>query len=133
MLTIDGSFGEGGGQILRSSLALSMVTRRAIRIGKIRAGRKKPGLLRQHLTAVKMASMVCRAKTSGAELGSTELTFEPGAIEPGHYELSVGSAGSATLVMQAVLPAFLLAEGLGGRTTRLRRRSIFSSRRICRS
>jgi RNA 3'-terminal phosphate cyclase (ATP) len=121
MLTIDGSFGEGGGQILRSSLALSMVTRRAIRISKIRAGRKKPGLLRQHLTAVKMASMVCRAQTSGAELGSTELTFEPGPVTPGHYELSVGSAGSATLVMQTVLPALLVAEGpssltLGGGT-----------------
>ena len=77
MLTIDGSHGEGGGQILRSSLALSMVMGTPLRIEKIRAGRKKPGLMRQHLTAVRAAVAVAGAAVSGDAIGSTELTFEP--------------------------------------------------------
>jgi len=109
MLRIDGSFGEGGGQVLRSSLALSMVTGTPFRMEKIRAGRRKPGLMRQHLTAVHAAETVCGAKVEGAEIGSTSLTFEPGTVRPGEYAFSVGTAGSTTLVLQAVLPAFLTA------------------------
>src|SRR5579859_5596014 len=98
MIHIDGSFGEGGGQILRTALGLSMVTGRAFRIEKIRAGREKPGLLRQHLTAVNAAASVCGAEVNGAAIGSRKLAFSPGKIQPGEYRFSVGSAGSTTLV-----------------------------------
>ena len=81
LMLIDGSLGEGGGQILRTVLALALVTGRPFRIERIRAGRKKPGLLRQHLTAVKAATEVARARTTGAALGSTELTFSPGTVD----------------------------------------------------
>lgn len=110
MLEIDGSHGEGGGQILRSSLTLSIVTGTPFRITRIRANRKRPGLLRQHLTAVQAAARVSSAEVAGDELGSSELTFEPGPIQPGHYELRIGSAGSATLVLQTVLLPLSFAE-----------------------
>ncbi len=110
-IDIDGSRGEGGGQILRTSLGLSLVTGRPFRIVNIRAGRAKPGLMRQHLTAVQAAARVGCAEVAGAEIGSKELTFRPGAVNPGHYEFAVGSAGSATLVLQTVLPALLTANG----------------------
>jgi RNA 3'-terminal phosphate cyclase (ATP) len=111
MITIDGSFGEGGGQILRSALALSLVTGKAFRIENIRAGRRKPGLLHQHLTAVKAAVRVGAAQSGGAELGSTDLYFAPQSINAGHYRFDVGTAGSCTLVLQTVLPALLTADG----------------------
>jgi RNA 3'-terminal phosphate cyclase (ATP) len=111
LLMIDGSHGEGGGQILRSSLALSMLTGQPFRIEKIRANRPKPGLMRQHLTAVKAAATVCRASVTGAELGSRDLTFIPGAVKAGNYPFSTGSAGSTTLVLQTVLPPLLLVDG----------------------
>ena len=111
VITIDGAQGEGGGQILRSSLALSMLTGKPFRIEKIRANRDKPGLMRQHLTAVNAAATVCGAKVSGAAIGSRELGFEPGEVKAGDYTFSVGSAGSTTLVLQTVLPPLLLANG----------------------
>jgi RNA 3'-terminal phosphate cyclase (ATP) len=111
MLTVDGSFGEGGGQILRSSLALSMVTGRPFRIENIRAGREKPGLMRQHLTAVTAAAQVCGAEIIGASIGSMQVEFRPGSVCPGDYLFSVGTAGSTTLVCQTVLPALLVASG----------------------
>ena len=111
MITIDGSKGEGGGQILRSALALAMVTGQPFRIDNIRAGRRRPGLLRQHLTAVKAAAEVSRAKTSEAAVGVTSLTFTPGDIRAGDYRFAVGTAGSATLVFQTILPALILADG----------------------
>ena len=110
MITIDGSFGEGGGQILRSSLALSMITGKPFRIEKIRANRDNPGLARQHLTAVQSAQALCGAAVEGAELRSTALSFSPGRVVPGDYTFSVGSAGSTTLVLQTVLPALLVGE-----------------------
>ncbi len=110
MITIDGSMGEGGGQVLRTSLALSLVTGKSFRIENIRAGRKKPGLLRQHLTAAKAARKISSAEISGLEMGSTELKFMPGKVKGGEYKFSVGSAGSATLVLQTVLPALMLAD-----------------------
>jgi RNA 3'-terminal phosphate cyclase (ATP) len=109
MITIDGSQGEGGGQILRTSLTLSMLTGTPFRIEKIRAGRRKPGLLRQHLTCVTAATAISGATTAGAELGSTGLTFTPGPIKGGTYEFAIGSAGATTLVFQTVLPALLRA------------------------
>ncbi len=111
LLTIDGSQGEGGGQVLRSSLALSLVTGRPFSIEKIRAGRKKPGLLQQHLTAVLAAAKVGGAEAEGAALGSRRLMFRPGPVQSGNYAFRVGTAGSATLVLQTVFPALLLAEG----------------------
>ena len=104
---IDGSEGEGGGQVLRTALSLSLVTGRPFRIERIRAGRKKPGLLRQHLTAVQAATRVGHARVAGAELGSRSLSFEPQDIQPGEYDFAVGTAGSATLVFQTLLPALL--------------------------
>ena len=109
MIVIDGSAGEGGGQILRTALALSLVTGESFRIEKIRAGRRKPGLLRQHLTAVQAALEIGDATAQGAELGSLELTFKPGNVRAGDYHFAVGTAGSATLVLQTILPPLLIA------------------------
>ena len=111
MIIIDGSMGEGGGQVLRTSLALSLVTSKPFTIENIRAGRKKPGLMRQHLTAVKAAKEVGQADVDGAELKSTKLVFHPGKVKSGDYTFSIGSAGSATLVLQTVLPPLLVADG----------------------
>jgi RNA 3'-terminal phosphate cyclase (ATP) len=110
MLTIDGSTGEGGGQILRTSLSLSMVTGQSVTIERIRAKRPKPGLMRQHLACVLAAQAVSGAQVSGAELGSQTLVFEPGALRPGEHRFAVGSAGSCLLVLQTVLPALVLAD-----------------------
>jgi RNA 3'-terminal phosphate cyclase (ATP) len=109
MITIDGSEGEGGGQILRSSLALSLVTGKPFRIENIRAKRQKPGLLRQHLTAVKAAADVSQAKVEGDSIGSMRLSFSPGRVKGGSYHWSIGTAGSAPLVLQAILPALMVA------------------------
>jgi RNA 3'-terminal phosphate cyclase (ATP) len=100
--------GEGGGQVLRSSLALSLVTSTPLRISKIRAGRARPGLMRQHLVAVQAAAAISNAEVSGAELGSTELSFNPGRVRGGDYRFSIGSAGSTTLVFQTILLPLLL-------------------------
>ena len=111
MIHIDGSFGEGGGQILRTSLALSLVTGKAFRIENIRANRKKPGLARQHLTAVNAAAEIGRAEIKGNELRSQQLYFSPTTIASGNYHFSIGTAGSCTLVFQTIFPALLLADG----------------------
>lgn len=111
ILVIDGSQGEGGGQVLRTSLALSMVTRTPFRIERIRAGRANPGLLRQHLTGVQAAAEICGATVRGAELGSKQLAFEPSEVRAGDYQFSIGTAGSTTLVLQTILPALLTAKG----------------------
>lgn len=111
MLNIDGSQGEGGGQILRSSLALSMVTGKPVTIENIRAGRRKPGLMRQHLTALRAAMTIANAQVVGDAIGSTAVTFTPGKITAGKYRFAVGTAGSITLVLQTILPALMTAEG----------------------
>ncbi len=108
MITIDGSLGEGGGQILRSSLALSLITKKPFRIENIRAGRKKPGLLRQHLTGVHAASTIGNAEVTGDSICSTQLTFAPEHVIAGEYWFAVGTAGSATLVLQTILPALMV-------------------------
>ena len=109
MITIDGSIGEGGGQIFRTALALSLVSEQPFRITNLRGGRKKPGLLRQHLTALNAAAEIGNGVADGGEVGSTDVTFKPGTITPGHYHVAVGTAGSATLVLQSILPALLTA------------------------
>ena len=106
---LDGSSGEGGGQILRTALSLSVVTGKPFFIEKIRAGRERPGLLRQHLTAVLAAAEIGVAEVEGAYAGSTQLSFKPSAIKPGRYNFAVGTAGSGTLVLQTILPALMTA------------------------
>ncbi len=106
-LEIDGSYGEGGGQILRSGLALSAVLQRPIKITNIRAGRKKPGLAAQHLTGVNAVAEITEAEVTGAEIGSQELTFRPHTLKAGTYTFDVAriqpSAGSISLVFQAIV------------------------------
>lgn len=109
MISIDGSTGEGGGQILRTSLSLSMLTQKPFLIDGIRKGRKKPGLMRQHLTCVRAALAVCQGTEAGAEIGSTRLEFTPGEVLAGEYDFQVGSAGSSVLVLQTVAPALFAA------------------------
>jgi RNA 3'-terminal phosphate cyclase (ATP) len=109
MLLIDGSEGEGGGQVLRTALGLSLVTGKPFRIVRIRGGRERPGLLRQHLTCVQAAKLLAHAEVDGAEPESQELVFRPRAVQAGDFEFAVGTAGSATLVLQSVLPALLRA------------------------
>ena len=111
MIIIDGSAGEGGGQVLRTALGLSLVTGRPFQITNIRGNRQKPGLMRQHLTAVRAAAEVGKAQVDGAEIRSSRLSFAPGSITPGAYRFSIGTAGSCTLVFQAILPALLIADG----------------------
>jgi RNA 3'-terminal phosphate cyclase (ATP) len=112
LITIDGSFGEGGGQIIRTSLGLSLVTRKPFRIERIRAKRKNPGLQRQHLTAVTAAAKIGNAEAvEGATLGSSALSFKPKEVARGEYEFDIGTAGSTALVLQTVLPALLVADG----------------------
>lgn len=111
MIVIDGSYGEGGGQILRTSLSLSLITGKAFTIENIRAGRKKPGLRKQHVTCVRAASRIGSARIEGAKEGSNRLVFEPQTNTPGNYRFVMGSAGSTTLVLQSILPALLTASG----------------------
>jgi RNA 3'-terminal phosphate cyclase (ATP) len=111
MLLIDGAMGEGGGQILRSSLALSNCLGRPFRITHIRAARQRPGLQPQHLAAVRAAAAISRAHVEGDEKGSQELVFSPGKVAAGEYHFAIGTAGSTTLVLQTVLPALCLADG----------------------
>lgn len=111
IVNIDGSQGEGGGQILRTALALSMALGRPFRIQRIRAGRDKPGLMRQHLTCITAAQAICSAEVRGVEAGSQELEFRPSPVRPGSYHFAVGTAGSTTLVLQAILPPLLAAGG----------------------
>ncbi len=103
MIKIDGSYGEGGGQILRTALSLSVLTGEAIEILNIRAKRKNPGLQAQHLAAVKAAEKISEANVSGAKIGSKILKFEPKKIKFGKFEFDIGTAGSTTLVAQTIL------------------------------
>lgn len=110
MIGIDGSEGEGGGQVVRNALALSLVTGQPFRIANIRGGREKPGLMRQHLTAIEAACAIGGAQCAGAAVGSSEMTFTPGRVVPGEYRFAVGTAGSTSLVLQTVLMPLLLAD-----------------------
>lgn len=109
-IIIDGSEGEGGGQIVRSSLALSMVTGKPVTLTNIRARRKPSGLRRQHTVAVEAAAEIASADVRGASVDSSRLNFTPGKPRPGDYEFDIGSAGSTTLVAQTILPALITAD-----------------------
>lgn len=111
MLIIDGSQGEGGGQIIRTSVALSLVSGTPFQVKNVRANRDKPGLRQQHLTAVLAAAKIGDGHVEGAAVGANTFTFIPGVISPGDYTFSIGTAGSATLVLQAVLPPLMMASG----------------------
>lgn len=110
MIEIDGSFGEGGGQILRTSLSLSCLFNKPFRIFNIRKGRKKPGLMPQHLTCVKAAQLLSSAKVSGDYKGSTELLFEPHKIKGGDFFFDIGTAGSTALVLQTLIPSLIFSK-----------------------
>ncbi len=110
LVEIDGSMGEGGGQILRTAIALSAITGKPIRIYNIRVKRDNPGLRPQHLTAVKAIALLCNGKVKGAEIGSLTLEFYPGTIRGGNYVFDVGTAGSISLVLQAILPVLAFAD-----------------------
>lgn len=109
MLHIDGSEGEGGGQMVRNSCALSLVTGQPFRISNIRARRSRPGLMRQHVTAVEAACAISNSTCEGLMVGSSELTFRPGSVVPGEYQFAVGTAGSTGLVLQTILMPLALA------------------------
>ncbi|TLZ97243.1 MAG: RNA 3'-phosphate cyclase, partial [Methanobacteriota archaeon] len=111
MLEVDGSHGEGGGQLLRMAIALSVLTEQPIRVARIRAGRKNPGLAAQHATAVGALAKMCDAKVDGLRIGSSTITVQPGKIRPGAYSFDVGTAGSVTLVLQALIPVAAAAPG----------------------
>jgi len=108
-LEIDGAWGEGGGQLLRTAVALAAVCRRRIRVFNIRARRPRPGLAPQHLTAVRAVAEVCGARVDGLVPGSREIRFEPGEAQGGTYRFDVGTAGSVALVLQALLPVAILS------------------------
>jgi len=109
-IEIDGSYGEGGGQILRMAVALSALTGKEVRVKNIRAKRPNPGLKRQHITAIEAVRKICNGEAEGLEEGSLSITFRPGKIEGGEHVLSIGTAGSITLVLQACILPSIFAE-----------------------
>jgi len=107
---IDGSTGEGGGQILRTSLALACITGKSLHIENIRAARRNPGLAKQHLSCVRAVCQICGGQCRGDALKSSVLDFQPSPVQSGDFRFDIGSAGSASLVIQTVLPALFLAD-----------------------
>lgn len=110
MIIIDGSEGEGGGQVLRYSSALSLLTGEPFTIENIRGGREKPGLMRQHVTAIEAACVIGGAECTGLAVGSNCISFRPGRVTPGDYHFAVGTAGSTGLVLQTVMVPLMLAD-----------------------
>jgi RNA 3'-terminal phosphate cyclase (ATP) len=106
MIELDGSYGEGGGALMRTALALSTLTGKDIKVTNIRANRPKPALKMQHLKSIEILKEMCNAKTNNIKLGSTEIEFKPGKIKGGRYEVDIETAGSITLLLQSlILPA----------------------------
>ena len=115
-LVVDGAYGEGGGQILRTALSLSALLTRPVRIENIRAGRRVPGLQAQHLVALQALAEITRAEVEGARVGSTAVRLAPGPVRPGSYRVDVGTAGAVTLVLQAVLLPLAFGAGVSSLT-----------------
>src|SRR5438094_8617903 len=111
MIEVDGSYGEGGGQVLRTAVALAAVLSKEIHVFNIRAGRTEPGLRPQHMTGVKAAAELCSANLQGLEVGATEFVFKPGRLRAGTFRFDVGTAGSVTLVLQTLMPIIAFAPG----------------------
>jgi RNA 3'-terminal phosphate cyclase (ATP) len=112
ILEIDGGYGEGGGQVIRTCLSLSAITGRAVRVKNVRGGRKQPGLKPQHVMCVKAAARICNAAIDGDSVGSMEIEFRPASpVLPGQYEFNIGTAGSTTLVAQTLTIPLALADG----------------------
>jgi RNA 3'-phosphate cyclase len=111
LIDIDGSFGEGGGSVLRIATALSAVTSKPVHITNIRSGRPKPGLMPQHLNAVKAVKEISDASVNGMELESTEIIFHPGTVKGGKFKIDIGTAGSITLILQAFMLPAAFADG----------------------
>jgi len=110
VIEIDGSYGEGGGQILRTAIALACVKQEAVRVFNIRANRPNPGLAAQHLKGIEAAKIISGAEVEGLKIGSTEIVFRPGRIRGGSFRVDIGTAGSVTLILQTVLLPLLFAE-----------------------
>lgn len=117
-IDIDGTMGEGGGQVLRSALSLSLLTGQRFRLSRIRANRDRSGLRPQHLAAVRAAARVCGAEVVGDRVGSEEIAFAPGAVRSGHYFFDIGTAGATSLVLQTLLLPLALAPGTSSVTIR---------------
>src|SRR3989441_4083314 len=111
MIEVDGSYGEGGGQVLRTAVALGAVLSKEIHVFNIRAGRAEPGLRPQHMTGVKAAAELCSANLQGMEVGATEFVLKPGKLKAGNFRFDVGTAGSVTLVLQTLMPILAFAPG----------------------
>jgi len=110
MIKIDGSYGEGGGQILRTAIALSCVTQKPVEVFNIRANRPKPGLAMQHLKGIESAKLITNAEVEGLKLGSTRVVFKPKSLRGGRFKIDIGTAGSVTLILQTILLPSLYAE-----------------------
>ncbi|MFH1316509.1 MAG: RNA 3'-terminal phosphate cyclase [Candidatus Woesearchaeota archaeon] len=111
MIELDGSFGEGGGQILRTALSMSVITQKAFRLKDIRKNRCNPGLAQQHLTCINAMQRLCNAHVENAEIGSQEINFYPRALKPQTLSIDIGTAGSITLLLQSLFPACILSGG----------------------
>jgi len=110
-IAVDGTLGEGGGQVLRSALSLSLLTGEPFHLSRIRANRERPGLRPQHLAAVQAAAQVSGARVNGDRVGSQEVAFAPGPVRPGDYVFDIGTAGATSLVLQTLLLPLALADG----------------------
>jgi RNA 3'-terminal phosphate cyclase (ATP) len=111
MIEVDGSYGEGGGQVLRTAVALAAVLSKEIHVFNIRAGRAEPGIRPQHMIGVKAAAELCSGHLEGLGVGSTEFVFKPGKLRAGNFRFDVGTAGSVTLVLQTLMPILAFAPG----------------------
>src|SRR5256712_4565819 len=111
MIEVDGGHGEGGGQLLRMAVALSARTETPVRVARIRVGRPTPGLAAQHLTAINAVAALCEAEVTGVSVGASSIEFRPGKLAAGRFSFDVGTAGSITLVLQALLPGAAAGPG----------------------